>query len=160
MCLLTQDILQDCEFLAGGLSRMWIINKASVITGTSTSMTLSAGTGFFEVGFTENTGFFTQEMVPANGQRYVRHGVSFKVASNDADAYIVAPQFALGKFEAICELKSGRKIWIGRTGYGLRSTVTTLNSGATDDDFSGLEVSLTAGCSAYGFIYTGAITEA
>lgn len=158
-CLLTQALTQDCQFILGGLSELYLANREQVVLSsiTTSSITMSAGCVFYKITFTPNTGAFTNELTVSNNQKYVTQGVAFDYNANDGTTATIAPQLALGKFVAIGVNRAGTKFLLGRTGYGLQATVTSLSSGAAEGDFGGMKVSMTNGATEYAMVYSGSI---
>lgn len=153
-CLLDSSLGGDCSFVLGGLSRILLMNKENVLTATESAITLTADTAF-EMSFAPGTGGFTNEMVFSNGQRYVNQGIQFSIASKDADVLAQAEALALGKYVALCEDRSGDWYLLGRVGYGLTSSVVSLNGGLAEGDFAGLAVTMNNPCTEFAIKYTG-----
>ena len=95
----------------------------------------------YEMEFEKNTGNFTNEMVVNNAQKYINQGFSFSIAKKDVDSVTVANELALGKVVAIARDRNGKYFVLGRNN-GLEATVTSLNSGSAEGDFSGLVVTM------------------
>lgn len=156
-CLITQSLTQDCSFILGGLSRLALANKSEFSAATSSSITMSGAAVFYEIEFAPNTGAFTNELVVSNGQKYINQGISFQVGNKNSTTLTQAPNLALGKFVAVAKDRANNTYLLGRTGYGLQATVTSLNSGAAEGDFGGLAVTMTNGSTEYALLYTGTV---
>lgn len=154
-CLITQGLALSCEFILGGLSRLAIGNRSELSAATSSAITMSGAAVMYEIEFSPNTGAFTNELTVSNGQKYVTQGISFQVGNKSTAVLAQAANLALGKFFAVAMDRAGTSFLLGRTGYGLQATVTSLNSGAAEGDFGGLGVTMTCGSVEYALKYTG-----
>ena len=160
-CLITSGAIATCEFSVGGLKALYLYNKDEVASWTATSglftafvMTTDAVGYQFE--FPKETASAGSELVVSNGQRYLRHTVTFNLdgkvktaaggsPQTDAEADALVAMFeklSLGKFIAIAEERSGKRYIYGRLN-GLEASALTRNSGAAEGDFSGSVITLT-----------------
>jgi hypothetical protein len=149
-CLMAGGTTKDCNYLLGGLNKLYLANISEIDSYTDTdpldciinAIVMVATEVFFVNEFDKNTGSATQELQVNNGQKFVAQTVSFSVASNNAALTCLLKDLSLGTIVAITEDRKGERKIMGRIN-GLEASVMTLNSGAADADYSGMTVTLT-----------------
>lgn len=160
-CLINSAITRNCQFILGGIDRIWFGNRSVLSAATSSSITFTStastiNNALFEIEMAPNTAFFNSEMQVANGKKYVLQTVSLQLDSIDVNSLAQIPNYALGKLFALVKDRSANYYIIARNGYGLQSTVASVLSGPGAGDAGGT-LTFTNEATEYPIVYTGTV---
>lgn len=163
MCLIASGAFQPCEFSAGGLAALYLVNKSDIdqvagwtqtTPGVFDTVPLKTGAKVYGFDFAPDTASAGWESAPSNGQTQVKQTVKFSLQGaakatvggvdfTDADQAAMNALYkglALGKFVAIAQDSNGIYSIYGRL-LGLQPQVSK-NSGAAGTDFAGGVITL------------------
>jgi len=141
-CLSQTAISKNCGYVLGGLSRLWYANYSQYSactqdgTGTVTAITLSGAAKFYEIEFEDNQASYTDALELANGNRYIKQGVTLKLARKDASMIDLSDDINLARMVFVCQDRLGNRYLLGRVN-GLTTTISDLSSGTAVGDFAG-----------------------
>jgi hypothetical protein len=139
-CSISQDLLRNCEFQFGGLQKVYLANKADVVsvgygsTGQVTGITMASGSTFHLYEFEPENASFTEEFQGEAISKSFLQTVSLTLAGQSQSTVVQLESLALSVLVAIVQTQDNRYWLVGEKGYGLRATSVNLNSGVAFTD--------------------------
>lgn len=158
-CNITGGLTKSCGYLVGGANQIHLSNFYEISAWTSGSTVWTTGAtnpSWFEMQFEKGTGSYISELVVNNGQKSVRHAVSFSLAKKDQTVLTRADELSLGTFVALVRDRNNIRVGLGRTN-GLESTITSVSTGLQETDFGGLVVTMEGLQTEHAFVYAGTV---
>lgn len=143
-CIIDSGFALDCGgfALAGGLSKLYIANKADVAsitksspTGKYDTITMVSGKVFYAFDFAKDSASFAQETEITEAGTALKQTVIFSIPNYDNAQATRIEQFSFAKVMVIAETRQGKRILLGDLGTsGLELEQISQNTGSAQTD--------------------------
>lgn len=148
--LLDGGLPKDCENNLGGLQRLWLTDKESVLSvtensGEVTAIALATAALFYEFTFNRNTSSYTEVNTPniENGSEFNLQTIVLTHARRSKEKRSVVELLMRKELVGIALDQNG-KYWLFGKQNGLLVTNVEGGSGLTKTDLNGYTITLTA----------------